>query len=195
MKIGQPGQREIALNGKVVGHFEATGDYDTDSRVALAELKRLGYDQSSLPQWKHIRQQAMDFRDACGLIMNYDLGKRDPSFRPLSIPYVVNTAFCLELYLKAISLRHGSNQKGHDLLKIYDNLPDEAISSISARIDEAKEETRYDGETNERDLLSVIKDSFCQWRYAHESAHLGAVMMQPLFFLRALLHRSCLNDQ
>lgn len=137
MKNDQPRRRDVMLDGKVVGWFESTGDEERDLELARAKLRELGLERPALPRWMRIRQQAMDFRDACGLIMNYDLGRRPPERRPLSVPYVANTAFCLELYLKALSLRHGNEQRGHDLLKLYDRLPQAAKQAISSNIADA----------------------------------------------------------
>lgn len=193
MKNSQPGRRDVTLDGKVVGWFESTGDEEKDLELARAKLRASGLERPPLPQWMLIRQQAMDFRDACGLIMNYDLGRRPPERRPLSIPYVVNTAFCLELYLKALSLRHGNEQRGHDLLKLYDQLPQAAKEAIFSKIPDAQQEVGHPCPVDVRVLLAVIKDNFSQWRYAHEYGELRTAQMDELYLLRALLHRACLN--
>ncbi|WP_313243903.1 hypothetical protein [Stenotrophomonas rhizophila] len=193
MKYAQPGRRELIVNGQVIGWFEATGDSQKDLELARAKINELGHEQSPLPRWMLIRQQAMDFRDACGLIMNYDLGTRPPGRRPLSIPYVVNSAFCLELYLKALSLRHGNEQRGHDLLKLYDRLPQAAKTVIASRVPDAQQEAGCTDPIDVRGLLSLIKDNFEQWRYIHDHEELGTVPYDQLFLLRSLLHRACLN--
>jgi len=193
MNYGKPGRRELMVNGKSVGWFEATGDKEADLRLATARIKELGYGAPDLPKWMSIRQQAMDFRNACGLIMNYDHNQRSSEQRPLSVPYVVNTALCLELYLKALSLRHGLEQRGHDLLKLYERLPQSAKDAIQIQVEEARAETRYSGGSDLRSMFEAIKDNFIQWRYLHEHERLGTLLMDQLFFLRAVLHRSCLN--
>lgn len=193
MKYAQPGRRELIVNGQVIGWFEATGDSQKDLELARAQIRELGHERPPLPRWMLIRQQAMDFRDACGLIMNYDLGTRPVDRRPLSIPYVVNSAFCLELYLKALSLRHGNEQRGHDLLKLYDRLPQAAKMAIASRVAEAQQEAGCADPIDVRGLLSLIKDTFEQWRYVHDHEELGTVPYDQLFFLRSLLHRACLN--
>lgn len=193
MRYGKPGWRKLIVNKQVVGWYETTGDDERDLQIARQKIAELGLQQPALPQWMLIRQQAMDFRDACGLIMRYDLETRPQGRRPLSIPYVVNTAFCLELYLKALSLRHGKQQRGHDLLKLYDCLPPAAQLAIATKIPDAQQEARYDQPVDVRRLLEVIKDNFEQWRYAHEYDELRTALMDELFLLRSLLHRACLN--
>lgn len=193
MNNDHPERRDVLLDGKIVGWFESTGDEEKDLVLARAKIRESGLEHSPLPRWMLIRQQAMDFRDACGLIMNYDLGTRPPDRRPLSIPYVVNTAFCLELYLKALSLRHGNEQRGHDLLKLYDRLPKAARVAIASKIADAQQEAHYPGPVDVRALLAVIKDNFSQWRYAHEYSELRTAQMADLYLLRALFHRACLN--
>ncbi|MBN6152782.1 hypothetical protein JR065_20845 [Xanthomonas sp. AmX2] len=193
MDYDKAGRRALMVNGKHVGWFEATGDTETDLQLAIARIKELGYEAPDLPQWMRIRQQAMDFRDACGLIMNYDQNERGKERRPLSVPYIVNSAFCIELYLKALSLRHGCDQRGHDLLKIYERLPPGAKIALEDRVKDAQLEVDYSGNTDIKALLSVIKDNFLKWRYLHEHGRLSTVSMPQLRFLRALLHRACLN--
>lgn len=193
MKYAQPGRRQLMVNGQAVGWFDATGDSQQDLELARAKLKELGQEQPVLPRWMLIRQQAIDFREACGLIMNYDLKVRSRDRRPLSIPYVVNSAFCLELYLKALSLRHGNEQRGHDLLKLYDRLPQAAKTAIIRSIPDAQQETGYADPIDVRDLISLIKDNFEQWRYIHDHDELGTVPYNELYLLRSLFHRACLN--
>ncbi|WP_343649462.1 hypothetical protein [Stenotrophomonas sp.] len=193
MKYGQPGRRDLLVDGKVVGWIDATGDEDKDLELARAKIRELGLERPPLPRWKIIRQQAMDFRDACGLVMRYDLGERPPERRPLSVPYVVNTAFCLELYLKALSLRHGNEQWGHDLLSLYDRLPKAAKAAIESSIPDAQSEAHYTRPVDVRRLLTLVKDNFSQWRYAHDYTELRTAQMDELYLLRALLHRACLN--
>lgn len=181
------------VDGEHVGWFEATGNVEIDKQLALERLKELGREAPTLPAWMRIRQQAMDFRDACGLMMNYNERHRLPNMRPLYVPYLVNCALCLELYLKAISLRHGNEQRGHDLHKLYVNLPSTATQAVAARIDEAGEEVGYTGIRDVGSILLTIKDVFIDWRYLHEHEQLGTVPMEELRFLRALFHRACLN--
>ncbi|HEL5025712.1 TPA: HEPN domain-containing protein [Stenotrophomonas maltophilia] len=193
MEIGKPGPRKLMVNGAHVGWFEATGDADVDKHLALARLKELGHEAPHLPPWMRIRQQAMDFRDACGLLMNYNERQRLPHMRPVYVPYLVNSALCVELYLKALSLRHGKEQRGHDLHKLFLNLPPGAVDAINERLDEARKEVGLPEIPDVTAALETIKDTFIDWRYLHEHEQLGTVPMQELRFLRALLHRSCLD--
>lgn len=193
MEIGKPGPRKLIVDGRLVGWFEATGDSEVDKHLAIARLKELGHEAPVLPPWMRIRQQAMDFRDACGLLMNYSERERLPQMRPLYVPYLVNSALCIELYLKALSLRHGREQRGHDLHKLFLNLPANAIEAINGRVEEAREEVGIPTVPDLTSTLQIIKDSFIDWRYLHEHEQLGTVPMQELRFLRALLHRACLN--
>lgn len=193
MSSRKPGLHEIKVNGKVIGYYEATGDDEVDAQRAIERLRELGLEPQALPAWMRIRQQAMDFRDACGLLMNYSERQRLPDMRPLYVPYLVNSALCVELYLKALSLRYSKEQRGHDLHKLFLNLPPEAVEAINERLEEAKVEVGLPEVPDVVSTLRKIKDNFVVWRYLHEHEQLGTVPMQELRFLRALLHRACLN--
>src|SRR5262249_44529889 len=78
-------------------------------------------------------------------------------------PAVVCYAFSLELYLKLLHvLASGKSPRGHELNKLYDDLPSKTKSDLLAeceRIDLVNE-------------LTSAANAFKEWRYSHEQQRL-----------------------
>ena len=188
-----PGSKDLMVNGKVVGQYISTGDTELDLPIARARLQELGYEQRELPLWMHIRQQAIYFQDTCTLLWNTELA-RPPPRRPFAlIPYAVNTAFCVELYLKALALKHGRKLRGHELLELYNELPPEALADIEASIPDALKDVPLSGEPVVPEFISMMNNVFVHWRYAYEHQELAQLRMDVLSFMRMLMFYACRN--
>ncbi|OOG59854.1 hypothetical protein [Rhodanobacter sp. C03] len=188
-----PGSKDLMVNGKVVGQYISTGDTELDLPIARARLQELGYEQRELPLWMHIRQQAIYFQDTCTLLWNTELA-RPPPRRPFAlIPYAVNTAFCVELYLKALALKHGRKLRGHELLELYNELPPEALADIEASIPDALRDVPLSGEPVVPEFISMMNNVFVHWRYAYEHQELAQLRMDVLSFMRMLMFYACRN--
>ena len=193
MKI-PPGPKDLMLNGKVVGQYISTGDTEKDVHIAQAKLRELGYNTPDLPLWMHIRQQALYFQDTCALLWHTELS-RPPPRRPFTlIPYVVNTAFCIELYLKALALKHGKKLRGHELLELYSDLPPQAHDDVQASIPDALKNALVEGPVDVVQFITTMNDVFVKWRYAYEHDELAQLRMDVLRFLRMLMFYSCRNE-
>lgn len=81
-------------------------------------------------------------------------------------PFVVNSAFACELYIKAILICNSNNnkiEKGHDLKKLFETLSVEVQSNIKATFNRKKV-------GNLDAILPEINTAFIDWRYAYEKA-------------------------
>lgn len=189
-----PGPKDLMVDGRIVGQYISTGDTELDVPIARAKLRELGYWSNELPLWMHIRQQAIYFQDTCALLWHTELN-RPPPRRPFTlIPYVVNTALCIELYLKALALKYGKKLRGHELLELYNELPFEATADINASIPDALKDAPIDGEPNISEFMTAMNNVFIHWRYAYEHEELGQLRMDILKFLRMLMFYACRND-
>lgn len=189
-----PGLKEILVNGVVVGHFESSGDTEQDLPRFRAKLEELGHSVRELPQWMHIRQQALYFQDTCAHLLRTELHRPTPR-RPFAlIPYVVNTAFCIELYLKALSLKHGKTLQGHKLATLYKALPPSALNDIDASIEEAAKTAPLGEPPDVAAYMTHLNNAFVEWRYVYEREHTGEVRMDVLHFLRMLMFLACRNE-
>lgn len=189
-----PGPKDLMVNGKIVGQYISTGDSELDVPIVRAKLRELDIESVELPLWMHIRQQAIYFQDTCALLLNLEID-RPPPRRPFAlIPYVVNTAFCIELYLKALALKHGKELRGHELLQLYSELPAEALADITFSVSDALNDAPIAGEVDVPKFMKTMNDVFVQWRYAYEHDQLGQLHMDMLRFLRMLMFYACRNE-
>ena len=85
------------------------------------------------------RHVATAFANTAALLYERDLKQMPPKRPRHVVPFVVNASFAVELFLKALSHRHGVFLRGHQLPKRYDRLPEDAAldQSASARVAEA----------------------------------------------------------
>lgn len=188
-----PGPKDLVLNGKIVGQYISTGDTELDLPIALAKLRELGHEHSEVPQWMHIRQQALHFQDTCALLLQAE-NSRPTGARPFAIiPYVVNSAFCVELYLKALALKHGKKLRGHELLELYKELPADALTDIKLSIPAALRDAPISGDPDVLEFVSTMSSVFVQWRYAYEQEKLNELRMDVLRFMRMLMFYACRN--
>lgn len=110
-------------------------------------------------------------------------------------PFVVNSAFALELYLKALSMVHGREQRGHDLVKLFDNLPGSALAAILAQLATASVNSVWNcgvsTQQQVRSVLDELRSVFVDWRYLYEKDRAKSVAFRSLIFVTELLHKTC----
>ena len=120
--------RKIYLNGKLVGEAPITGDETRDQDLAIQLLKDKGlYQETTLVQGMF--RQAVSFATTASYLYKRDL-TRVPRNGLSVAPFVVNSAFAIELYLKTLGQLHNTALRGHDLLKLFDGLPADAQTAL-----------------------------------------------------------------
>lgn len=81
----------------------------------------------------------------------------------LAFPAVVNLAFACELYLKAFYIKNGLQEKGHELEKLFFDLPEHIKKQLSDSFDAKK---KYP--VTLKDTMIIHSKAFIRWRYAYE---------------------------
>ena len=120
--------KTLYVDGKPVGQVEATGDTEKDMEIARRFLREHGLEKEVTIVQAMFRQ-ALSFASAANYVYVNDL-RKTPS-NPLGIaPFVVNSAFSIEVYFKTIHQLSGKSVKGHKLRAIYDSIPMEWQSKI-----------------------------------------------------------------
>ena len=113
--------KTIYLNGIAVGELPSTGDNKKDAEVTRAFLKKKGlYKETTVVQAMY--RQAVSFATTAAHLYKTDLLKA-PRNGYSAVPFVVNSVFSIELYLKTLAQAHKKSLKGHELLKLFDALP------------------------------------------------------------------------
>ena len=100
-----PGPKAILLNGIVVGEVRSTGNTDQDAEAVRAFLKEKGQHKEVTP-FQAVFNQAIAFANTSAHIYEKNLRRR-PRNGFSTVPFVVNAAFSIELYLKALAQKHG----------------------------------------------------------------------------------------
>jgi hypothetical protein len=183
---------ELVLNGVVVGEVEVTGDSDTDAALALQFLKDKGLYKKPDPL-KAMFGQALSFATTASYIRNKDL-LRSP-WNGLSVaPFIVNSAFSIELYLKTLAKIYNQPRTGHDLLELFDSLPPEARQGIDAVLPGLKDWAPAGG-VDLRTCISELKTAFVDWRYLYENTAKKEIKIDRVIFVLKVLDETCRNTK
>ena len=169
-------------NGKLVGSFPFTGDDEIDAESAKQALAEKGLLNQST-ELEKISRQANAFEEATQVLY-----KSSPN---LTVPFIVNGAFCIELLLKAIHTSLGRNEFGHELLDLYSRLPNSSRESVSDRFTSEVETSKF--ETLDS-ALSSINTSFVEWRYMHEKVQTSVITPKTILEVISVL-KAELNAQ
>lgn len=182
-------KKEIFLNGVLVGEIEATGCYENDMDAVRTFLDERGL-RKEIPICQAMFNGATSFANTAAYLYKRDL-QRTPRMGVSLVPFIVNTAFALELYLKALSQKHGITPKAtHELVKLYRSLPDKAHFEIETVTPKCALERNF-VDTPEVELcLKKVNNAFREWRYFYENERLGPVPIEPTIFVLQVLHEA-----
>ena len=179
----------MLLNGVAVGEVMSTGDMEKDAEAVREFLKSKGL-HKEISLFQAMFNQAMAFANTSAYLYERDL-KRALRKGSSSAPFVVNATFSIELYIKALAEKHGKSLRGHELLKLYRELPKAALADIDSVIPRCAA-NRALGEAP--DLLRYLTDlnnTFVEWRYCYEVERTGPVHIEPVIFVMEVFHESC----
>jgi hypothetical protein len=179
----------LYLNGIVVGEVEVTGDSDRDREAALQFLKDNGLHKETTPAQAMFRQ-ALSFATTAAHLHKTDL-LRAPRNGFSVAPFVVNSAFSIELYLKTLGQIHNRALKGHELLKLFDSLPTEARQRIDVVMPDCLKEWGPAGGVDLRTCISELNNAFVEWRYCYEKYRTNEIQIDRMIFVMKVLHEAC----
>lgn len=165
--------RTIYYNGAPIGELPSTGNDQADIAATREFLKARGL-------WKKPSKKQQMYGAAVGFektaaMLYGELQQRHakPGWKGHDmVPFIVNTAFSIELLLKTIGEHHGKAPWGHDLLEVYRKLP----ATAKRDIDEGKATVppdRFSPAAIRKtfpELLRPIAKAFEKWRYMWELA-------------------------
>jgi hypothetical protein len=182
---------ETALHGRqLVGEFAATGDVHHDRESAVALLREKGlYRKLSIVQ--AVFRQAVSFANTASYLYKNDL-TNVPRNGLSIVPLIVNSAFALELYLKTLGHVYGKSLHGHDLLRLFHNLPQEAHEALHQNFAKSAWQCGVTRLGEFRRVLEESRRAFVEWRYLHEVERVsGEIRIQPMIFVMEVLHETC----
>jgi len=180
-------KKSILLNGIVVGEVDATGNLKEDAKVARDFLDQRGLLKERVPAGE-IFSTAVAFADTSAHLYKNGL-KKKPSKGAHIVPFVVNATFAIELYFKALAKKHGVALRGHELLKLYQELPQEALKEIEQAIPGCANDRKISS-PNFFEYLKELNSAFVDWRYIFEKSASGPIHIEPTIFVMQVLHEA-----
>jgi hypothetical protein len=183
------GPKTVLLNGIAVGEVLSTGDTLQDVEAVRKFLKYKGL-HKEIKLFQGMFNQAVAFANTSAYLYERDL-RRSPRKGASIVPFVVNAAFSIELYLKALAQKQDVALRGHELVKLFKALPDKATLAIQSvtpqcaanrKLGEAPDIPRY---------LKELNSAFVDWRYCYELEKTGLVHIEPTIFVMDVLNEAC----
>jgi hypothetical protein len=181
--------KQVLLNGIVVGEVMSTGDFEKDTERVTQFLKAKGlYKETSL--FQAMFSQALAFANTSAYLYKRDL--LTTPRRGVSIaPFIVNAAFSIELYLKALAQKHSISLQGHELVVLYEALPSIALQEIQSVMPRCAANRPLGEVPNFQAYITDLNKAFVDWRYCYEKQKLGSIRINPTIFVMEVLHESC----
>lgn len=180
--------RQVYFNGQLIGEVPNTGDHEVD----LLASKQLLDDHGLLHELSPIQatfQQAYSFAALSAQVYRQHLVKVPRQGGSL-VPFVVNSAFAIELYLKTVARIYGSALRGHDLLGLFDALPALAHAELERTLLSCTT-SDIQSMSDFRTALEKMRKLFVEWRYLHEGGSAAEVHFPTLILILEVLHNTC----
>ncbi len=184
-----PGPKTIFYNGIAIGDLISTGDTEKDLIAAREFLKDKGL-QNEVSLFQAIFNQALAFANTSAYLYDRDMTKVERRGFTASA-FVVNAAFSIELYLKALAQKHSAILRGHELIKLYEALPAKAAEEINQVIPLCAEKRALGEEPNFQGYLRNLNNTFVEWRYSYELEKTSMFHIEPTIFVMQVLHEAC----
>ena len=185
--------KDVLWNGVVVGQVLASGDDLKDLEASVTLLKKLGlYTETSLEG--RMFSQAASFAASAALLMKNIRVDRSGA-NQFGTPFVVNMAFAIELYLKTLACIQGESLSGHDLLKLYNAMPESARRAAEAHMAEGRAMYGLVPSVTFASALSKARNAFVEWRYSYERDRPTSIFpMQEMMCVGFALHTACVQS-
>lgn len=180
---------EVKLNGVIVGTIPNTGDKVNDAVAGQQLIKDLGL-HKVISKAQVAMGQARAFADTAAHL--YERGLKLGAVVPTTmVPFVVNSAFAIEMYLKTLSEAHGLKARGHVFIKIFDPLPEDTKDRLEALAPQFAMQYKAETFSTFRGALAVLEGAFVAWRYLHEDDSPLTFDVPLAIAVLATLHERC----
>ena len=183
-------KKTLRVNGGLLGEYQSGEDFDEQIAAARKLLEASG-PRPKVSRFHAGRNMAVAFANTAAFLYERDLKTMPPSRAFSIVPFVVNSTFAIELFLKALHEKYGAARRGHKLLTLYDQLPPEAVAQIQAASAKIAASTQPPTYYDPRQVLTTLNSAFEDWRYMYEKDRLGPIYMQPTINVIKVLHQAC----
>jgi hypothetical protein len=187
-------KKTLYLNGKIVCEYDAPADQQAEIELCRDLLKERGL-WIPISKERTIFNQAVAFANASALIWERDLSTSPTRNGNSAVPFVVNSCFATEFYLKTVALVNGKIVHGHELDKLYGKIPASGVRSIEVKFAEMVPNDSWQSTLKTVPDLKALfrrhRDAFVNWRYLHERNQLGEFHFRDAIFAMQVLHETC----
>ncbi len=151
--------KTIYVNGIVVGEYVTTGDPEKDIEAAHEIIKSKGLHKETT-EIDAMHGQANSFANTAKELYERDL-RTVPIKNSMSmVPFVVNAAFSIEIYLKTLHTISGDKVRGHSHHKLYDDLNDGVKTIIQGAADDLRQYYDVEGDVGFSDCIETLDRAF-----------------------------------
>jgi hypothetical protein len=188
-------KKTLYLNGKPLCEYEAPEDQQAEIELCSEILKQRGL-WETISNERILFNQAVAFANVSAMIWQQKLGP-SPTARDgnSAVPFVVNSSFATELYLKALALLNGKKLHGHELDQLFKKIPSAGHLVVDEKLAEQIPHNQWESTMKSmadlQGLFQRHRDTFKDWRYLHEHHRLGEFHFRDAIFGMQVLHNAC----
>jgi hypothetical protein len=183
---------KLHFGGKFIGEVPNTGDMATDLKAMSELMRSRGIEPLNRAQAAF--GQASAFGMNAAHLFNTGLIGAPPLNPANLVPFVVNAAFAIELYLKTLGSLYDLKMHGHDLLDLLEELPAEAKELLRREIAMAPPSEGIKDLSGFRSEIERLRSVFVDWRYLYERRTAPEVRIVEFIHIVNLLHNTCRKD-
>jgi hypothetical protein len=190
--MNKPLTKTLYVNGVIVGEVPATGDPDKDMEAMHRFLKEKGL-HKQVTKVQAMFRQAISFSTTAAHLYRQDLSNAPRNGLSIA-PFVVNSAFSIELYLKTLHELQSTNPgREHHLLKLYDGLLAATRDTVvrHALANGTNYDVRITTADQFRQYVDELDSAFVDWRYCHESGNASRITIQSTILVMKAAHEAC----
>jgi hypothetical protein len=188
-------KKTLFLNGKLVCEYDAPEDQQAEIELCREMLKQRGL-WETISSERVLFNQAVAFANVSAMIWKENLGPSPARDGNSAVPFIVNSSFATELYLKTLALLNGKKLHGHELDQLYKKIPSPGHSVIAKALIEQRPKDQWASTIRSTSDLHGLfqrhRDTFKDWRYVHERERLGEFHFRDAIFAIQVLHNACL---
>ncbi len=181
-------KKDILLNGVLVGSYEASGDMEKDAKVARDFLSKKGL-LKGVTENDQMYGVANSFAEVANTIYSNHL-RKSPYKGSSTVPFVVNAAFSIELYLKTINNTYGNKIKGHNPAKLYANIPKAGKEIFITASSDVRPGYQLENGVNIHTCIESLSSAFEDWRYLYEKNRIS-VEIQSIRYTMNVAFEAC----
>jgi hypothetical protein len=180
---------KILDKDQVLGNIIDSGDPIENAKRYTQFLKDKNL-YVELSQSKLMFKQARSFAKIAKDIHSKSLLK-PPFDQEASAPFVVNSAFACEMYLKALQSVYGEPEEIHSLSQLFKHLPNKLKDKVNKLTKEKSTSFKLNSTKLFKDHIKTISNAFIDWRYIYEKDNVTVNLSVILLILTVLDTLAC----